>query len=97
MVQEDTVFAELVENVVVAIKYFNDKVESARQAGGWDWSVEKVLEVVKGGPFHTSPFPNVYRRGNSRQDSSFQWSRWYCASKGLSKWLRLLSAVCGLM
>ncbi|EIE20753.1 hypothetical protein COCSUDRAFT_48393 [Coccomyxa subellipsoidea C-169] len=46
--KEDTVFAELVENVVVAIKYFNDKVESARQAGGWDWSVEKVLEVVKG-------------------------------------------------
>jgi len=46
--QEDPVFAELVENVIVAIKYFNRRVEKAREAGGWDWSVEKVLEVIKG-------------------------------------------------
>lgn len=45
-------FAELVENVIVAIKYFNDRVESARKAGGWDWSVEKVLEVIKGAHAH---------------------------------------------
>ncbi|CAL8468041.1 g7580 [Coccomyxa elongata] len=46
--REDMVFAELVDNVLVAIKYFNNKVEAARKEGGWDWSVEKVLEVIKG-------------------------------------------------
>lgn len=46
--QDDPRFAELVENVGVAVRYFNDHVERARAAGGWDWSVEKVLEVIKG-------------------------------------------------
>lgn len=50
LLQEDMVFAELVDNVLVAIKYFNDMVERARKEGGWDWSVEKVLEVIKGAP-----------------------------------------------
>ena len=50
LLQEDVVFAELVDNVLVAIKYFNDRVEAARKEGGWDWSVEKVLEVIKGTP-----------------------------------------------
>ena len=58
--QEDLVFAELVENVIVAIKYFNDRVESARQAGGWDWSVEKVLEVIKGAPSVASKYRNKF-------------------------------------
>jgi hypothetical protein len=46
--QEDARFAELVENVGVTVRYFNERVEAARGAGGWDWSVEKVLHVIQG-------------------------------------------------
>ena len=46
--QDDARFSELVENVGVTVRYFNEHVEAARAAGGWDWSVEKVLEVIQG-------------------------------------------------
>ncbi len=48
--QGDSVFGELTENITAVIRYFNTQVEQARGFGGWDWSVEKVLDVIKGGP-----------------------------------------------
>ena len=56
--QDDPRFAELVENVGVAVRYFNDAVERARAAGGWEWSVDKVLNVIKGAHarVHRCPF-----------------------------------------
>jgi hypothetical protein len=48
-VQGDQQLAELVENVGVTIKYFNSRVEAARaKDASWDWSVQKVLAVIKG-------------------------------------------------
>ena len=44
-------FGELTENITAVIRYFNTQVEQARGFGGWDWSVEKVLDVIKGGPW----------------------------------------------
>ena len=41
-------FGELTENITAVIQYFNARVEQARGFGGWDWSVEKVLDVIKG-------------------------------------------------
>ena len=52
--QEDARFAELVDNVGVTVRYFNGHVERARAAGGWDWSVEKVLEVIQGARLFSS-------------------------------------------
>jgi len=46
--QGDPVFGELTENITAVIRYFNTQVEEARGFGGWDWSVEKVLDVIKG-------------------------------------------------
>ena len=43
-------FGELTENITLVIRYFNNQVEKARGYGGWDWSVEKVLDVIKGAP-----------------------------------------------
>ena len=48
VLQGDPVFGELIENITLVIRYFNNQVEKARGYGGWDWSVEKVLEVIKG-------------------------------------------------
>ena len=48
MLQGDSVFGELTENITLVIRYFNNQVEKARGYGGWDWSVEKVLDVIKG-------------------------------------------------
>ena len=48
MLQGDPVFGELTENITLVIRYFNNQVEKARGYGGWDWSVEKVLDVIKG-------------------------------------------------
>ncbi|CAL5220036.1 g1983 [Coccomyxa viridis] len=45
--QGDAVFGELTENITAVIRYFNAQVEQARGFGGWDWSVEKVLDVIK--------------------------------------------------
>ena len=49
LLQGDPVFGELMENITAVIQYFNAQVEQARGFGGWDWSVEKVLDVIKGG------------------------------------------------
>ena len=48
MRQGDPVFGELTENITLVVRYFNAQVEKARGYGGWDWSVEKVLDVIKG-------------------------------------------------
>lgn len=48
MLQGDPIFGELTENITAVIRYFNTQVETARGFGGWDWSVEKVLDVIKG-------------------------------------------------
>lgn len=48
MLQGDPVFGELIENITLVIRYFNNQVEKARGCGGWDWSVEKVLDAIKG-------------------------------------------------
>ena len=48
VLQGDPVFGELIENITLVIRYFNNQVEKARGYGGWDWSVEKVLDVIKG-------------------------------------------------
>ena len=50
LLQGDAVFGELAENITAVIRYFNAQVEQARGFGGWDWSVEKVLDVIKGRP-----------------------------------------------
>ena len=50
LLQGDAVFGELTENITAVIRYFNAQVEQARGFGGWDWSVENVLDVIKGGP-----------------------------------------------
>lgn len=49
VLQGDPVFGELTENITSVIRYFNTKVEQARGFGGWDWSVDNVLDVIKGG------------------------------------------------
>ena len=36
------------ENVSAVLQYFNKRVEDARATGGWDWSVSRVLDVIKG-------------------------------------------------
>ncbi len=38
------------ENVSAVLQYFNARVEDARATGGWDWSVARVLDVIKGAP-----------------------------------------------
>lgn len=48
--QADARFAELMENVGTVLAHFNERVEAARATGGWDWSVARVLDVIKGGP-----------------------------------------------
>ena len=48
--QADERFAELMENVSTVLSHFNERVEAARATGGWDWSVARVLDVIKG-PF----------------------------------------------
>ena len=60
--QEDARFSELVGNVGVTVRYFNEHVERARAAGGWDWSVEKVLEVIQGARGSHKVFPLHPRR-----------------------------------
>lgn len=36
------------ENVSAVLQHFNERVEAARALGGWDWSVARVLDVIKG-------------------------------------------------
>ena len=55
--QGDPVFGELTENITLVVRYFNHQVEKARGYGGWDWSVEKVLDVIKGAL--TASLPSV--------------------------------------
>ena len=57
MLQGDPVFGELTENITLVVRYFNNQVEKARGYGGWDWSVEKVLDVIKGAL--TASLPSV--------------------------------------
>ncbi|KAK9845745.1 hypothetical protein WJX81_001268 [Elliptochloris bilobata] len=45
--QADARFAELMENVGTVLAHFNERVEAVRATGGWDWSVARVLEVIK--------------------------------------------------
>ena len=33
------------------LAHFNERVEAARATGGWDWSVARVLDVIKGAPW----------------------------------------------
>ena len=46
--------------MAAVLQHFNERVEAARALGGWDWSVARVLDVIKGaapsGP-QTCPFP----------------------------------------
>lgn len=58
--QADARFAELMENVGTVLAHFNERVEAARATGGWDWSVARVLDVIKGGPPSFSVV--IYRR-----------------------------------
>ena len=45
-IQANPRFAELTENIATVVRVFNQRVEASKQAGGWDWSVERVLEVI---------------------------------------------------
>ncbi|KAK9806635.1 hypothetical protein WJX73_002684 [Symbiochloris irregularis] len=40
-------FADLTSNIALAVSFFNERVEASRQVGGWEWSVERVLEVIQ--------------------------------------------------
>ena len=31
---------------MTVVRVFNQRVEASKRAGGWDWSVERVLEVI---------------------------------------------------
>ena len=46
--QEDQRFAELASNCMAVIKHFNQRVEAAKERGGWAWSVERILHVITG-------------------------------------------------
>ena len=47
-VQEDQRFAELASNCMAVITQFNQRVEAAKERGGWAWSVERILQVITG-------------------------------------------------
>ena len=43
-------FTELLENVQLVISFFNERIDATKADRAFEWSVPKVLEVVKGEP-----------------------------------------------
>jgi hypothetical protein len=41
-------FGELVTNIELVLNFFNQRVDAARGDGGGDWSVDRVLDCIKG-------------------------------------------------
>lgn len=48
MVQTLPRFGELVNNIELVLNFFNQRVDAAREAGGGNWSVDRVLDCIKG-------------------------------------------------
>lgn len=46
--QECKQFEDLLENLGLVIRVFNDRIEAAREEGRFEWSVSNVLKVVRG-------------------------------------------------
>ena len=40
-------FGNLLTNITTVVDYFNARVEAERTKQGWEWSVDRVLEVIK--------------------------------------------------